>query len=225
VEFSFEQAESLRKNEAALRHTLEERARLGWNLHDGVIQSLYAAGMGLSGVHALLKPEQDVAASRLEQVRGILNETIHDVRNFITGLEPEALKQQSFGQAVSGLLATMKSIRPVRTVVEIDEPLAARLSLPERVHVLQIIREAVSNALRHGEPSQVTVTLRGENEKAECSVIDDGRGFDPGARTERSGLANLAERARELGAELLLDSAPGKGTRVKVVFPSSKPHD
>lgn len=218
VEFSFEQTEALRKNEETLRHTMEERARLGWNLHDGVIQSLYAAGMGLSGVRALLGPEQNLAAGRLEQVRGILNETIHDVRNFITGLEPEALKQQTFGQAVAGLLATMQAIRPVRTKLEIDETFAARLSLPQRVHILQIVREAVSNALRHGEAAQVSVTLQGKNGKTELEISDDGRGFDPAQRPEGNGIANVTERSRELGAELVMHSAPGQGTRVKLIF-------
>lgn len=220
VEFSFEQTEALRKNEETLRLTMEERARLGWNLHDGVIQSLYAAGMGLSGVRALLGPDQNLAAGRLEQVRGILNETIHDVRNFITGLEPEALKQQTFGQAVAGLLATMQAIRPVRTTLEIDEAFAARLSLPQRVHILQIVREAVSNALRHGEAERVSVTLRGQNGKTELEISDDGRGFDPATRAEGSGITNVTERSRELGAELVMQSAPGKGTRVKLIFSS-----
>jgi signal transduction histidine kinase len=219
VEFSFEQTEALRKNAETLRHTMEERARLGWNLHDGVIQSLYAAGMGLSGVRALLGPEQNLAAGRLEQVRGILNETIHDVRNFITGLEPEALKQQTFGQAVAGLLATMQAVRPVRTTLEI-EAFAARLSLPQRVHILQIVREAVSNALRHGEAAQVSVTLRGQNGKTELEISDDGRGFDPANRPEGNGIANVTERSRELGAELVMQSAPGQGTRVKLIFSS-----
>ncbi|MEO6568546.1 MAG: sensor histidine kinase [Opitutaceae bacterium] len=225
VEFSFQQTEALRKNEEALRHTMEERARLGWNLHDGVIQSLYAAGMGLAGVRAQLGPEQNVAARHLEQVRGILNETIHDVRNFITGLEPEALKQQTFGQAVGSLLATMQSVRRVRTTLNIDEPFAERLSLPQRVHLLQIVREAVSNALRHGQATHIAVTLHAEAEPAEFEVVDDGRGFDPAVPSQGKGLANIAERARALGATLAVLSTVGKGTRVKLVFSSLSSHD
>ena len=225
VEFSFQQTEALRKNEETLRHTMEERARLGWNLHDGVIQSLYAAGMGLAGVRAQLGPEQNVAAKHLEQVRGILNETIHDVRNFITGLEPEALKQQTFGQAVGSLLATMQSVRRVRTTLNIDEPFAEGLSLPQRVHLLQIVREAVSNALRHGQANHIAVTLRSEAEPAEFEVVDDGRGFDPAIPSQGKGLANIAERARELGATLAVISTVGKGTRVKLVFSSLSLHD
>lgn len=218
VEFSFAQQRALRESEEALRTTLEERARLGWNLHDGVIQSLYAAGMGLAGVRALLQPEQHLAAGRLEQTRGILNETIHDLRNFITGLEPQALKQQSFAQAVAGVLASMQTLRPVRTKLDIDDAFAARLSLAHRVHALQIVREAVSNALRHGEANYVTVSLRAQNGGAEFEIADDGKGFDPSTSSQGNGLGNLAERASELGAKFQVHSAPGKGTRVKLIF-------
>ena len=127
---------ALEKSEAALRANLEERSRLGRDLHDGVIQSLYAAGMGLAGIRSLLRPEQTEAAVRLEQSRAALNETIHDVRNFIIGLEPESLKLQTFSQAVSALLDIMQSMGKFESTVEIDEQLAARLSLTERVHAL-----------------------------------------------------------------------------------------
>ncbi|HEX2852092.1 MAG TPA: ATP-binding protein [Opitutaceae bacterium] len=219
VEFSAAQTAALRHNEEVLRRTMEERARLGWDLHDGVIQTLYAAGMGLAGVRSLLQPDQHLATGRLEQVRGILNETIRDIRNFISGLEPEALQQQSFAQAVNTLLKTMQSIRPLRTLVEIDDTFAKSLSLPQRVHALQIVREAVSNALRHGEAGHVSVTLRAHDGTAEFEIKDNGRGFDTAALTHGHGLGNLAERARELGAELVVESTPGKGTRVKLIFP------
>lgn len=211
--------EALQRTEAALRRTLDERARLGRDLHDGVIQSLYAAGMGLAGVRTLLHPDQAEVAARLEQTRGALNETIHDVRNFISGLEPEALKLQSFTQAVTALLEVVHGLRPLRTTVEVDEQLASLLTLAQRVHALQITREAVSNALRHGDATQVTVTLRPAGDNVMFEVADNGRGFDPTTLAHGGlGLGNFVERARELGAELSVDSAPGRGARVKLVF-------
>lgn len=219
VRTSFEQRDALQRSDQALRQTLEERARLGRDLHDGVIQSLYAAGMGLAGIRASLNPEQTEAAARLEQTRVALNETIHDVRNFIIGLEPEALKEQAFAPAVTALLDSMRGIREFRSEATIDETLAAGLSLAQRVHALQIAREAVSNALRHGLANHVTVSLRRIGESAEFEVADDGTGFDPAVVASRgNGLRNLAQRARELGAELDVDSRPGRGARVRLVF-------
>lgn len=211
--------EALATSEAELRQNVEDRARLGRDLHDGVIQSLYAAGMGLAGIRAQLRPDQTEAAARLEQTRAALNETIHDVRNSIVGLEPEALKSQTFSQAVSALLASMQSMRAFRSSVRLNDELAARLSLSQRVHALQIAREAVSNALRHGEASLIEVTLRQHDDVADFEVADDGRGFDATSQgIQGRGLANFSQRARELGAELDVHSQPGRGTRVRVTF-------
>lgn len=209
---------ALERSEAALQANLEERSRLGRDLHDGVIQSLYAAGMGLTGVRALLQPEQTEAAARLEQSRAALNETIHDVRNFLVGLEPEALKLHTFTQAVTSLLDMMHGIRPFRSHVDIDEALAGRLTLAHRVHALQITREAVSNALRHGAATQISVTLKAQAGVTEFEVVDDGRGFDAGAPSPGKGLGNFVERARELGATLSVASQPSLGTRVRLTF-------
>jgi signal transduction histidine kinase len=210
--------EALERSDQALRRTLDERARLGRDLHDGVIQSLYAAGMGLASIRDLLQPNQSEAAARLEQTRAALNETIHDVRNFIIGLEPEALKLQTFSHAVGALLDTLHGVRRFRSVVSIDEELANRLTLAQRVHALQITRESVSNALRHGSASNITVALRTVDNFAEFEITDDGTGFDPATSPGSGGMRNLAHRAQELGAELTVESQPGRGTRVKLVF-------
>jgi signal transduction histidine kinase len=211
-------AAALERSESALRHNIEERARLGRDLHDGVIQSLYAAGMGLAGIRDLLQPDQSEAAARLEQTRAALNETIHDVRNFIIGLEPEALKLQTFGQAVTALLDTLHGVRQFKSIVRVDEALAARLTLAQRVHALQITREAVSNALRHGNAHNIAVNLRMAGEFAEYEMTDDGSGFEPESSPTAGGLRNFAQRAHELGAQLTVESKPGQGTRVRLVF-------
>lgn len=210
---------ALGRSEAALRENLEERARLGRDLHDGVIQSLYAAGMGLAGIRVQLQPEQTEAAARLEQTRAALNETIHDVRNFIVGLEPESLKLQTFSHAVGALVTAMQALRRFEAALEIDDALAARLTLTQRVHALQIAREAISNALRHGEASQVRLALGARGAAAELVVRDNGRGFDSVAAVPQGrGLANFAQRARELGGELAVESVPGLGTAVRLTF-------
>ncbi|MBI5382372.1 MAG: ATP-binding protein [Opitutae bacterium] len=213
---------ALRRSEEALRQSLQEQAQLGRDLHDGVIQSLYAAGMGLSGIRQAIRTAPADAEERLERTRAMLNETIRDVRNFITGLEPEALKRQTFRHAVDRLVEVMQSISPLRATVEIDETLAERLTLAQRAHALQIAREAMSNALRHGAASAVTLAMRSQGERVEFVVDDNGQGFDPAALREQGhGLHNLADRARELGGELALQSEPGKGTRVTLRFPLS----
>ena len=220
VESDFAQRDALRQSEEALRRTLDEHARLGRDLHDGVIQSLYAAGLGLSGIRALVHSDPAEAEARLEQTRQALNETIRDVRNFINGLEPEALKRQTFTQAVEALIEFRQSVRSFEAKVDIDETLAARLTHEQRVHALQIAREAISNGLRHGQATQVAVSLRSRDRgRVELSITDNGRGFDPADSDAGGvGLRSFVERARELDAELTVESTPGKGARVALLF-------
>lgn len=212
--------EALRASEHALRRTLEERARLGRDLHDGVIQSIYAAGMSLAAARTLLQRDPADAEHRIDQVRAALNETIRDLRNFITGLEPEALKQKTFAQAVGSLVELHQSVARVETDIAIDEPLTEQLPTTMRADALQIIREAMSNSLRHGRVGRVRIALVRDGTWARLEVSDDGTGFDPAAPVAGGhGLANMAERARSSEAEFTLDSAPGKGTRIVVKFP------
>ncbi len=205
---------ALRHSQEELRRTIDERASLGRDLHDGVIQALYAAGMSLAGVRVLLKPDQTEAAVRLEQSRAALNETIRDVRNFITGLEPEALHGQSFAQAVAALLSFMQSVRAFEPTTAIDDAASARLTLSQRAH-----------ALRHGAAPAITVSLRVIDGSVELEIRDNGRGFVPGASVSAPGsghgLANFTRRAREIGAELILHSEVGVGTTVRLIFPPS----
>lgn len=240
VEASFAQRDALKREieerrrmaaalaaaEADLRRTLEERTRLGRDLHDGVIQALYATGMGLAGIRALLRPGDTEAAERLNQCRATINEIIRDVRNFITGLEPEALRQQTFTQAVQSLLEFMQSISPTVAEAAIDEALAGQLTLHQRANALHIMREAVSNALRHGAAEHVRIALaRTPEGHAALDITDDGVGFDPEASTTNRGrgLENLAQRASELGATFALHSEPGAGTRLRFVFSLTPP--
>lgn len=217
---SIAQRKALHESEANLQNALEERIRLGRDLHDSVIQSLYATGMGLAVVKGRLTPDQSDVAAKLEQSRAALNETILDLRNFITGLEPKALKQQTFTQVVTHLLDFTSDMRPVKTACEIDDGLAERLSISQRANILQITREALSNALRHGEATEIAVTLRATGDKAEFEIRDNGRGFDPGSQQVNGGhgLENLAGRARDIGARLTFNSQPGQGTVMKLTF-------
>jgi len=208
------------RSETILRQTMEERASLGRNLHDGVIQSLYAAGMGLGTIKLGLRKNPDQAEAKLEQTRLALNEIIRDVRNFITGLEPEALRNQSFPQAVQALAEQMRSIAHFEADLDIDEEVAHSLSIVQRAHALQIIREAFSNALRHGSACRISVRLACNEGRAEIEIRDDGTGFDAASVMEGGkGLANLSDRAQDLGAELRLESKPGNGTVVHLLFP------
>lgn len=214
--------EALRASEASLRESVDLRTRLGRDLHDGVIQSLFAAGLGLEAARDALRSDPDGAARRLEAAQASLNRTIREVRGFITGLEPEGHDRRPFRESLRSLLQTLQALHPARITLELPAGEAGRnLTPPEEVHALQIVREGISNALRHGGAGAIRVVFGPEGGRPRLRIEDDGVGFVPAeivANSSGSGLANLAARAAEIGAHLRIDSAPGRGTRVVLEF-------
>ncbi len=226
---SFEHREHLRREiaerrhaEAELQKTLEERARLGRDLHDGLIQSLYAAGMGLAAARKHVHADPASADRHLAHVAAVLNDSIREVRDFITGLEPEAAPEGAFAPNVARLFATMNADGASQVELALDEELAARFPTRLRTELLLVLREAFSNALRHGRARLVRVALEaapGQPDVARLVVADDGDGFDPATARRGRGLDNLFARAATHGARAHIDSQPGQGCRLAFEFP------
>lgn len=226
---SFEHREQLsrevaerRHAEAELQRTLEERARLGRDLHDGVIQSIYAAGLGLASARKKLATDPSATERHLAQVAEVLNDTIRDVRDFITGLEPETLRDAPFSHNVSRLFATMNASGAATAELELDEAVAARFPAPLRTEILLLLREAISNALRHGQATSVQIRLSTAPAAPDLAILeinDNGTGFDPDTARRGRGLDNLFARAAAHDAEAELHSAPGAGTRLSFKIP------
>lgn len=224
---SFEHREQLRREIAERRHaetelqrTLEERARLGRNLHDSVIQSIYAAGMGVSTARKLTVTDPEEAKRRLAQVGDLLNDTIRDVRDFITGLEPETLSEASFAGTVERLFATMNPAGAARVELDLDDDIVGQLDAALRTELLLVLREAISNAIRHGGATAIEIALLPVgHDRARLQVLDNGVGFDPATVRRGNGLNNLFARARIRGARAEISSVPIKGTRLVLEFP------
>lgn len=203
-----------------LDQSFEEKIRLGRNLHDGIIQSLYALGLTIESVRNILKDDPAEADRRLEQTRKTLNNTIREVREYITGLTPTNLRRASFGHAVTAQLAELSAGQSAKFDVNIDDEAASLLSPEQSLEALQIAREAVSNALRHGHASHITVRMHQSDREICLLVQDNGTGFDPRARRAGGhGLANMHARADRLGASLRVTSEPGQGSRVIATLP------
>ncbi len=225
---SFEHREHLRREiaerrnaEAALKKTLEERARLGRDLHDGLIQAIYAAGMGIAAARKRVGEDPAAAERHLAQVADVLNDTIREVRDFITGLESDPPGDQAFTHTVERLFGTMNADGAARSELSLDEGVAARLPTPLRTEILLLLREAISNALRHGRARLVQIHLSpaDDPDRARLEIVDDGSGFDPDSARRGRGLDNLFARAAGHGARATLESSPGRGTRLAFVFP------
>lgn len=203
-----------------LTQSLQDKIRLGHDLHDGIIQSLYAAGLTLESTRALLATNPAEADRRLEQCRDALNGTIREVRAYITGLAPQNLSSATFRRTLDELLAPLAHGRGVSLAFEIDDAASARLSSEQATEVVQFAREAVSNAARHAAATRVTVSARAGDAAFVFVIADNGRGFDPAtARGTGFGLGTLDARAQRLGGRCTIESQHGVGTRVALEFP------
>ena len=211
--------EDLALTAAELNRSLEEKVRLGRNLHDGLIQSLYALGLTLESARTLLRSDPTEADRRIESCGAAINASIRDVRAFITGLTPDQLQRSGFAGALEASLAELRAGREVSFDIKIDEDAALLLNAGQTTETLQIAREAVSNALRHGGASLINLRVH-QNETEVCLLVqDNGTGFDPAARSAGHGLANMRARAQQVGATLRLTSQPGQGARLVFTVP------
>ncbi|HUR60265.1 MAG TPA: sensor histidine kinase [Opitutaceae bacterium] len=212
--------EDVELKQQLLSQSLEEKIRLGHDLHDGIIQSLYAVGLTLESIRTLVHSDPAEAERRLEQTRAGLNTTIRDVRAYITGLAPENLRRAGFGHAVRALLGELGASHEAKFDIQIDDDAAALLTADQSLEALQIAREAVSNALRHGSASRITLRMHKSDREVCLLVQDNGSGFDAANRRDGGhGLGNMQARAGRIGATVRVTSHPGEGSRVITTLP------
>jgi signal transduction histidine kinase len=210
--------ETERQNRELQRlQVLEERERIGKELHDGVIQSLFAVGMNLQGL-ASSSSDAEIAA-RLEGAVEDVDQAIRDLRNYIFGLRPGILADRQLDQALKEMATEFGSRSRVVTIVDVDGEAAAELA-SRAGDVVQLAREALSNVGRHAEATTCRVSLRRRDSGFVLEVDDDGRGFDVETTTWGMGLRNLRERAESLGGTLEVATTPGEGTTVRATLPS-----
>lgn len=207
-----------------LNQSLEGKVRLGHDLHDGIIQSLYASGLTIESARTLIQTNPGEADRRLAQCIKNLNATIRDVRAYITGLAPENLRQASFAQAVESLIHEFRGGRDVVFELKVDDDATETLTPEQSTEALQIIREAVSNSLRHGHASAITVRLHQADREFCLLIQDNGAGFDAARHDRRGhGLGNMRARAQRIGGAVRVESQPAAGTRVVVTLPLLQP--
>jgi signal transduction histidine kinase len=196
---------------------LDDRERIARELHDGVIQALFAVGMGLQGT-AIMSGDAELGG-RIEGAVAELDRVIRDLRNYIFGLRPGILADRQLDQALRQLGEEFQQKSGVVTVVEIDPTAAAELS-NIAADVLQLVRESLSNVGRHAAAQTVRVSLYRTHEGGVAVEIDDdGTGFDPATTRRGDGLTNLENRATALGGSAQIDSTPEGGTTVRLVLP------
>ena len=195
---------------------LDERERIGRELHDGVIQSLFSVGMGLQATAARSRdPEVE---SRVESAVVEIDRAIRDLRNYIFGLRPGILADRQLEQALEDLAREFEEKSGVTTVTDIDGTVAAELA-PRAADLVQLTREALSNVGKHAQAATCRVSLHRDGDQAILEIDDDGQGFDPAAPHTGLGLRNLNERGAAIGGRVIVESKAGEGTTVRFTMP------
>jgi signal transduction histidine kinase len=199
-----------------------DRERIGRDLHDGIIQNIYAAGLSLEDARHLVVENPDQAQSRITLIMETLNRTIHDIRRYIFDLQT-AEQTRELEAVLEGLVRDLR----LDTFLEVDlEVVGQRCCVmnPQCVsHMTQVAREALSNVVQHADASQVMVRLTYMGDHTSLMVADNGRGLDLDSMIMKDhqgqGIANMRARAHLMEGDLILESKPGHGLSLELIVP------
>lgn len=211
--------EDLQVSRDLLDRSLEERIHLGRELHDNISQTLYAVTLTLESVRKNMTAPPAIR-ERLGQCMTELRRLNQSVRAYIRDLEPDTVQHASLSSALHETVAAVADPHGVEIEQRLDEEIVRLLPAHHAAEILNLVREAASNAVRHGRARRLTLRAARDADLVVLAIADDGAGFTPGPRAAAGhGLANMHARATALGGSLQIDSAPGKGTRVLLTLP------
>lgn len=198
-----------------------ERERIAMDLHDGVIQSLFALTLWLRAHERTLNGDLDQARAVLRESSARIMALIPEIRAYIFDLRTK----RDSGQGLSAQLATMAheiGLDPrLQVNLDLDQSVDSLIGPSVQASVIPIVREAVTNVIRHAMAQRIRISLRQVRTSVILTIEDDGQGFSVRDRSAQTGqgLRNMAERARSLGGRLRLSSKTGRGTRVQLYLP------
>lgn len=200
---------------------LEERERIGMDLHDGVIQSIYAVGLTLEHARLLMPEDPAQSKTRIDQAIDNLNHTIRDIRAYILDLRPRQLNEENLMDGLGRLVAEFKANARVEVALEGPDDGYRKLPQVQALALFHICQEALANIAKHAHAKQVKITLWNSPDRLLLEVRDDGRGFDQQntRMTLGHGLANIHTRVRTVGGDVEITSEPNDGTTILAWVP------
>ena len=199
------------------RNLALERERIGRELHDGTIQTIYTAGLLIEAALQKLPPE-DKSAKHLHRSMDVLNEAIASLRAYIDGLRPSPANR-ALADAIRDFALNARWDSLIEIELNIDLPQDATLSQTRVEQVLLILNEALSNAARHSGAHRVSIDARRSEDRFSLVIQDDGLGIRDKNNGKGYGLRNMRDRARLLGGSLAVESKPDKGTTILLTAP------
>lgn len=200
----------------------EERNRIARDIHDTIAQSLAAITMQLESADAFLEtPNPARATETVRRALALTRSTLDEARRSVMDLRATPLADRDLAAALRVLADELVESTGVHVPVTIEEAGALeRLPTPVEIGVYRIVREALTNVARHSQATSATVRIERRDTRLHVQISDDGVGFDVSrVPRERFGLVGMRERARLLGGELAVSSAPGEGTTIDIDVP------
>ncbi|MCI0428677.1 MAG: PAS domain S-box protein, partial [Nitrospiraceae bacterium] len=213
--------EVLRQRERLLHTVIEERERISQDLHDGILQSLFAVGLALEASKSMMSPRaRKSSGASLDQAIDQLNRVMREIRNFTAGLGSDPLQGKDLPMALQNMLASLTVNQATRVRLAVEDRAAKAVSAEQSLHLLLVIQEAVNNCIRHGRAQEAKVSLKMLKQGVRLSIRDNGRGFNPDtAKGAGHGLGNMAARAQKIGGRFTVLSKVNEGTRVVLDLP------
>lgn len=206
---------------------MQERERFGMNLHDGVIQSIYALGLLLDDAHHRADNEPALAKQRIGLTVQGLNEVIRDIRAYIMDLRPQRFEERTLAEGMDELARAFSGGAALAVDLDVDAKAAARATPQQAAELLHITQEALANIQKHASADRVHVELARTGGRLCLTIDDNGHGFDvfhTASSSQGHGLRNMQERTRALDGEFEIESEDGKGTRILLSLPvASRP--
>jgi signal transduction histidine kinase len=198
----------------------EERERLARELHDALNQSLFSLSLTARAAARHLATDPDRAADELNEIADLSRQAMTELRAVVDGLRTPDVDRDGLLPAIRSLADLLSRVHHIEIEVVCDgEP---DLEGRAEHEVFRIVQEALTNAVRHSQAGKVTVSVANGDGLA-VSIKDDGMGFEPDARSSRGkrlGLTSMRDRAYALGGRLTIDSAPGRGSTVRLEVPA-----
>jgi signal transduction histidine kinase len=195
----------------------KERQRLSRELHDGLGQSLIAVKLALENAEG--RPDSQVRAT-VDVAKGMVDETIDEVRRVSNALLPAALHEFGIIPALRARCEEMASVARMQVLFRSEGSLD-RLEKKSKIYLYRIAQEAITNAIRHSRAAKVEVSLTRAGDEVSLLVKDDGKGFDPDPLSiaGRNGIANMRERVELLHGRFELDTRLNAGTQIHITVP------
>jgi signal transduction histidine kinase/ligand-binding sensor domain-containing protein len=218
-------AAGLRVRAVRIRYALVigERARLAREIHDTLLQSLAALGPELEALATRASFDEDSTASELRRLRRQVDRSVRDARESILELRRHALRTPRLAESLTQLANDTEARHGVRSTVSVTGYRPDNASPDVDLQLFRIAQEAVANAVHHGHPTRIDISISYDKSQVALAIADDGCGFDPcaqgsaAAEREHFGLQTMRERAEHVGGALHIDSAPTGGTTVHAI--------